>query len=34
MTFTYRAIGKMQPIFSFSIDVLTPRTSGAEAQHQ
>jgi len=24
----------MQPIFSFSIDVLTPRTSGAEAQHQ
>jgi len=24
----------MRPIFSFSIDVLTPRTSGAEAQHQ
>jgi len=34
MTFTYRVIGKIEPFFSFSINVLTPRTSGAEAQHQ
>jgi len=33
MTFTYRVIGKIEPFFSFSINVLTPRTSGANGKH-